>query len=72
MEAYNRPPDKDRVAEIHDFMNQSKRMDGMLYVACVNKELVCYESNHRREALIGIEGMNPILVDIFGMQPTRV
>jgi hypothetical protein len=62
---YNRPPDKDRVAEIHDFMNESKRMDGMLYIACVNKELVCYESNHRREALVGIEGMNPILVDIL-------
>jgi hypothetical protein len=62
---YNRPPDKERVAEIHDFMNESKRMDGMLYVACVNKELVCYESNHRREALVGIEGMNPILVDIL-------
>jgi hypothetical protein len=62
---HNRPPDKDRVAEIHEFMNQSKRMDGMLYLACINKELVCYESNHRREALIGIEGMNPILVDIL-------
>ena len=62
---YNRPPDQDRVAEIHDFMNESKRMDGMLYIACVNKELVCYESNHRREALVGIEGMNPILVDIL-------
>ena len=62
---HNRPPDNDRVAEIHEFMNQTKRMDGMLYVACVNKELVCYESNHRREALIGIEGMNPILVDIL-------
>ena len=62
---YNRPPDQDRVAEIHDFMNESKRMDGMLYIAYVNKELVCYESNHRREALVGIEGMNPILVDIL-------
>jgi hypothetical protein len=46
-------------------MNESKRMDGMLYIAYVNKELVCYESNHRREALVGIEGMNPILVDIL-------
>jgi len=62
---YNRPPDQDRVAEIHDFMNESKRMDGMLYIAYVNKELVCYESNHRREELVGIEGMNPILVDIL-------
>jgi hypothetical protein len=62
---YNRPPDQDRVAEIHKYMNESKRMDGIIYVACVNKELVCYESNHRREALAGIEGMNDILVDIL-------
>jgi hypothetical protein len=46
-------------------MDQSKRMDGMLYLACINKELVCYESNHRREALVGLEGMHPILVDIL-------
>lgn len=62
---HNRPPDNDRVAEIHEYMNQTKRMDGMLYIACINKELVCYESNHRREALTGIEGMHPILVDIL-------
>ena len=46
-------------------MNHSKRMDGMIYLACINKELVCYESNHRREALNGVEGMHPILVDIL-------
>ena len=62
---YNRPPDQDRVAEIHEYMNQTKRMDGILYIAFINKELVCYESNHRREALTGIEGMCPILVDIL-------
>ena len=62
---HNRPPDNDRVAEIHEFMNQTKRMDGIIYIACINKELVCYESNHRREALSGIEGMHPILVDIL-------
>ena len=62
---YNRPPDADRVAEIHAFIKQSKRVDGMLYLACVNKKLVCYESNHRREALVGITEVAPILVDIM-------
>ena len=62
---HNRPPDKERITEIQSFMNHSKRMDGMLYLACINKELVCYESNHRREALVGLEGMHPILVDIL-------
>jgi len=62
---HNRPPDTQRIAEIRAFMDQSKRMDGILYLACINKELVCYESNHRREALTGLEGMHPILVDIL-------
>jgi hypothetical protein len=62
---HNRPPDKERITEIRTFMEQSKRMDGILYLACINKELVCYESNHRREALSGLEGMHPILVDIL-------
>jgi len=62
---YNRPPDTDRVAEIHAFVKQSGRLDGMMYLACVNKKLYCYESNHRREALVGITEVAPILVDIM-------
>lgn len=62
---HNRPPDKDRVAEIHNYMIESKRVDGMIYLACVDKDMVCYESNHRREALIGLTDVQPILVDIL-------
>ena len=62
---HNRPPDKERVDEIHAYMTESKRLDGMLYLACVNKEMVCYESNHRREALEGLTDVEPILVDIL-------
>jgi hypothetical protein len=62
---YNRPADQDRVKEIHGWMNQSKRMDGIIYLAHQKNKLVCYESNHRREALKGLEGMHPILVDIL-------
>jgi len=62
---YNRPPDTDRVAEIHAFVKQSGRVDGMMYLACINKKLYCYESNHRREALVGITEVAPILVDIM-------
>jgi len=62
---HNRPPDTDRVAEIHAFIQQSGRVDGMMYLACINKKLYCYESNHRREALIGITEVAPILVDIM-------
>lgn len=64
---HNRPPDPQRIAEIREFMKQSKRVDGLIYLACVDDTLVCYESNHRREALK--EGMPTdmaqILVDVL-------
>ena len=62
---FNRPPDKDRVTEIHEHMKLSHRMDGIIYLAFINDELVCYESNHRREALKGIEVLADVLVDII-------
>jgi hypothetical protein len=62
---YNRPPDADRVAEIHEWMKISKRMDGVLYLAMIDNILICYESNHRREALKGLTEMNHILTDIL-------
>jgi hypothetical protein len=62
---YNRPCDEDRVAEIRAWVAESKRVDGVIYIACVNDELVCYESNHRRLALEGLEGLHNILVDIL-------
>ena len=62
---HNRPEDPDRVREIHDSTAVNKRMDGILYLACVNHQLVCYESNHRREALKGLEDVADILVDVL-------
>lgn len=62
---FNRPPDEERVAEIHEYMKTSKRLDGIIYLACINNELVCYEANHRREAMKGIEGLHNVLVDIL-------
>jgi hypothetical protein len=62
---FNRPPDKDRVAEIHEHMKHTQRMDGIVYLAFVEGELVCYESNHRREALRGLDELADVLVDII-------
>jgi hypothetical protein len=62
---HNRPPDAGRVAEIHAYMTESKRMDGIIHLAFVNNQLVCYESNHRREALKGLTDMAHILVDVM-------
>jgi hypothetical protein len=62
---HNRPADKERTAEIHEYMKASTRMDGIIYLAYVNDEFVCYESNHRREALKGLTDVADILVDVL-------
>lgn len=62
---FNRPPDPERIAEIREWISTSKRVDGIIYLARVNGELVCYESNHRREAMKGIDGLYSIFVDVM-------
>jgi hypothetical protein len=60
---FNRPPDLTRIPEIRDWMNQFRRMDGVLNLAYISGEgLVCFEGNHRRLALEGLD--IPVLVDI--------
>jgi hypothetical protein len=62
---FNRDPDMDRVAEIHDHILRAKRADGIIHLADVKNKIVCYESNHRREALKGIEDCADILIDVM-------
>jgi hypothetical protein len=62
---FNRPPDIDRVYEINECMKKTGHIDGIIYIALIDNELVCYESNHRREALKGLENIKHILVDII-------
>ena len=62
---FNRPADAERVFEIQEYMKTSKRVDGIIYLASVNNELVCYEGNHRREAMKGVDGLHLVLVDIL-------
>lgn len=59
----NRPVDEVRVEEIRDYIMKTGHVDGTIRLAYVKGEgFVCYESNHRRMALIpGI----PVLVDIL-------
>lgn len=60
---FNRPPDFTRIPEIRDWMSQFRRMDGLLNLAYISGEgLVCFEGNHRRLALEGLD--IPVLVDI--------
>lgn len=60
---YNRPPDMARVSEIHKWMKEFNRMDGVLNLAYIQSEgLVCFEGNHRRLALEGLD--ITVLLDI--------
>ena len=60
---YNRPPDMSRVPEIHKWMKEFNRMDGVLNLAYIQNEgLVCFEANHRR---LGLEGLEiKVLLDV--------
>jgi hypothetical protein len=60
---YNRPPDEGRVAEIREWMRTSERVDGIIHLAAIGPKLVCYESNHRREAMEGLTTLHNVLVD---------
>ena len=62
---YNRPPDEGRVAEIREWMRTSERVDGIIHLAAIGPKLVCYESNHRREAMEGLTTLHNVLVDIL-------
>jgi hypothetical protein len=60
---YNRPPDMSRIPEIHKWMKEFNRMDGVLNLAYIQNEgLVCFEGNHRRLALEGLD--IKVLLDI--------
>lgn len=62
---YNRPPDEARVTEIREWMQSSERVDGIIHLAAIGAKLVCYESNHRREAMKGLTNLHNVLVDIL-------
>ena len=62
---FNRPPDEERVKEIAADMMKNQRVDGFIYLATVNNKIVCYEGNHRREAIDHIPtSLQPIWVDM--------
>jgi hypothetical protein len=64
---YNRPPDEERVEEIVKEVRFHQRSDGCIYLALINNAIVCYEGNHRREALKRIPSTlcHPVLVDMI-------
>ena len=62
---HNRRADLGRVSEIHNWMKQFNRMDGVINLACVGGYgLVCFDGNHRREALKGLDDDFIVFIDI--------
>ena len=61
----NRPPDMMRVHEIKKDILKNDIVDGILYFANILDEgIVCYDGNHRREALSLIEKSYKILINV--------
>lgn len=56
---YNRPHDQARVDEIKSYIDKSRVVDGIIYLAEIERsgciKYVCYDGNHRRLALKGID-----------------
>lgn len=48
---FNRPSDPNRVSIIKDTILNGDYVVGVIYLADINGELVCYDGNHRREAI---------------------
>lgn len=62
---HNRPADMSRVTEIHNWMAQFNRMDGVINLAYIPGDgLVCFEGNHRRLALKSLPNPLTVMVDI--------
>ena len=66
---FNRPPDEKRVKDIVKIINDTNHVEGIIYIAEVfakNKSInyVCYDGNHRREALEDINKNINVLVNL--------
>lgn len=60
----NRPPDFERVEEIKNHILEKNLVDGIIYLAETKEGLICYDGNHRREALKMLDKNFKILVNI--------
>ena len=62
----NRPPDTLRIEELKRYIEQIGYVDGILYFANIPDEgLVCYDGNHRREALNLINKSFKIFINVI-------
>jgi len=48
---YNRPPDEDRVKDLIQYIKTNNKIDGIICIARLDNELICYDGQTRLEAL---------------------
>lgn len=62
---YNRPADESRVAAVSKDINSSGRVQGIIALASLSGQLVCYDGNHRRLALSRLGKSYKILLTVI-------
>lgn len=64
---YNRPPDNMKIHEIVKVIEENNRhtIEGLIYVAYIDGEFVCYDGNHRLEALKLLKNKKLSLVNVM-------
>ena len=62
---YNRPPDNLKISEIVKVIEENNRytIEGIVYVAFIDNKFVCYDGNHRLEALKLLKTKKLVLVN---------
>jgi len=62
----NRPCDRERVKELKPYIENNGYVDGFIYFANILGEgLVCYDGNHRREALLELTKSYKIMINVL-------
>lgn len=60
---FNRPPDEERVKDLIKYIKKNKRVDGIICIANLNDELICYDGQTRLEALKYVSEIIDVLVE---------
>lgn len=70
MWSFNRPIEEKRVDEIKDYIEKTNTVDGIIYIAQIYRnigsyDLVCYDGNHRYEALCRSNKKYKVLISVL-------
>ena len=62
---HNRPPDMTRIPEIVRSYKKSKIIDGLIYIAKIGENYICYDGIHRLSAIPHLRRETKIIMDIM-------